>query len=88
MKLNESKLIIFANPAFGTVLMQQDMTVGLDLPLHILVYKDFDGKVKIAYRNGSWLESIHDFNSPKIVKEMNNAMNEIILKAIKSKESK
>jgi uncharacterized protein (DUF302 family) len=55
MKLNEAKMIVFGNPRLGTALMQQDMTVGLDLPLRVLVYKDSDGKVKMAYRDGSWL---------------------------------
>ncbi|HIP20378.1 MAG TPA: DUF302 domain-containing protein, partial [Sulfurimonas sp.] len=59
MKLNESKMVIFGNPRLGTTLMQQDMTVGLDLPLRILVFKDTDGKVKMAYRDGSWLASKH-----------------------------
>jgi len=65
MKLNESKMVIFGNAKLGTALMQQDMTVGLDLPLRILVYKDTDGEVKMAYRDGSWLASKHILNAPK-----------------------
>ena len=78
MELNDSKLIIFANPSLGTILMKQDMTVGLDLPLHILIYKDFDKQVKIAYRDGSWLNSIHNFDSPQIVEKMNAIMKDIV----------
>ncbi|MEA2091200.1 MAG: DUF302 domain-containing protein, partial [Campylobacterota bacterium] len=45
MKLNESKMIIFGSAKLGTPLMQQDMLVGLDLPIRVLVYRDSDGKV-------------------------------------------
>ncbi len=81
MKLNESKMIIFGNAKLGTALMQQDMTVGLDLPLRILVYKDSDGIVKMAYRDGSWLRSKHIFNAPKKVKKINKAMAMFVKKA-------
>ena len=74
MKLNESKMVIFGNSRLGTALMQQDMTVGLDLPLRILVFKDTDGKVKTAYRDGSWLASKHILDAPKKEKKINKAM--------------
>ncbi|MDQ7045753.1 MAG: DUF302 domain-containing protein [Sulfurimonas sp.] len=81
MKLNESKMVIFGNPKLGTALMQQDMLVGLDLPIRILVYKDSDSKVKMAYRDGSWLENKHILNAPKKIKKMNMAMKKITTKA-------
>ncbi|MEA1983361.1 MAG: DUF302 domain-containing protein [Campylobacterota bacterium] len=81
MKLNESKMVIFGNPRLGTSLMQQDMKVGLDLPLRILVYKDSDGKVKMAYRDGSWLENRHILNAPKKVAKVNKAMDMFTTKA-------
>ena len=81
MKLNESKMLIFGNPKLGTALMQQDMTVGLDLPLRILVYKDSDGKVKMAYRDGSWLNKKHILNAPKKVAKVNSAMDKFTSKA-------
>ncbi len=81
MKLNESKMIIFGSAKLGTPLMQQDMLVGLDLPIRVLVYRDSDGRVKMAYRDGTWLESKHVLNSPKIVRKLNNALNNITTKA-------
>jgi len=81
MKLNESKMVIFGNAKLGTALMQQDMTVGLDLPLRILVYRDTDGQVKMAYRDGSWLENKHILNAPKKVAKVNKAMDMFTTKA-------
>jgi len=81
MKLNESKMVVFGNPKLGTALMQQDMLVGLDLPLRVLVYKDTDGKVKMAYRDGSWLANKHILNIPKKIEKVNQGMDKITTKA-------
>ena len=81
MKLNESKMVIFGKAELGTALMQQDITAGLDLPLRVLVYKDTDGKVKMAYRDGSWLANHHILNAPKKIQKLNNALNKITTKA-------
>lgn len=81
MKLNESKMVIFGNAKLGTALMQQDMSVGLDLPLRILVFRDSDGKVKMAYRDGSWLANHHLLNADKKVAKVNKALNNITDKA-------
>ena len=81
MKLNESKMVIFGNPKLGTALMQQDMRVGLDLPLRVLVYVDSDSKVKMAYRDGSWLSTKHVLNAPKKVAKVNKGMDKITTKA-------
>ena len=81
MKLNESKMVIFGNPQLGTALMQQDMRVGLDLPLRVLVYVDSDSKVKMAYRDGSWLADKHVLNAPKKVAKVNKGMDKITTKA-------
>jgi uncharacterized protein (DUF302 family) len=81
MKLNASKMIIFGKAELGTALMQQDMTVGLDLPLRILVYRDTDNKVKMAYRDGSWLAKHHILNAEQKVQKVNNVLDKITTKA-------
>jgi len=81
MKLSKSIMVVFGSPKAGTRLMQQDMTVGLDLPLRILVYKDKDGSVKMAYRDATWLKDKHLLDAPKIINKVNNAMKNIINKA-------
>jgi uncharacterized protein (DUF302 family) len=81
MKLNESKLIIFGNPTVGTALMQQDLTVGLDLPIKILVFRDENGEVEMAYRDGSWLNTQHTLNANKKIETMNKALDKITTKA-------
>ena len=81
MHLNESKVIIFGNPTIGTLLMQEDMQIALDLPLRILVYLDGDQKVKIAYRDGKWIKDHHFLKSDNLTKKVNEGMNKITDKA-------
>jgi uncharacterized protein (DUF302 family) len=83
MNMAESKVIIFGNPKMGTNLMKNNILSGLDLPLKILVYKDVDGKVKLAYRDGSWLKNEHDLKIDKLTNKVSNALNNITNKAIK-----
>lgn len=77
MYLNESKVIIFGNPKIGTLLMQEDMQIALDLPLRILVYLDGDKKVKIAYRDGSWIKDHHFLQSENLTNKVNIGMKKI-----------
>jgi len=83
MYLNESKVIIFGNPKIGTLLMQEDMQIALDLPLRILVYLDGDGKVKVAYRDGKWIKDHHFLKSDNLTKKVNEGMQKITDKARK-----
>jgi uncharacterized protein (DUF302 family) len=41
--------LIFGNPRAGTPLMQSQQTIGLDLPLRVLVWEDEAGKVWLTY---------------------------------------
>lgn len=46
-----SKLIVFGNPNVGTLLMQTDPRIGIDLPLKFLVWEDEKGQVMITYND-------------------------------------
>ena len=81
MTMNESKVIIFGNPKIGTRLMQEDMTIALDLPLRILVFKDKEQNVKVAYRNGTWIKNQHVLKEDTLVKKVDAGMNKISDKA-------
>ena len=77
MNLNESKVIIFGNPKIGTLLMQEDMNIALDLPLRVLVYKDDKGDVNVSYRDGSWIKDHHFLHSDNLTNKVNVGMNKI-----------
>ncbi len=81
MKLAPSKEIIFGNPKMGTVLMQEKMEVGLDLPIRVLVFQDKNLKTKIAYRNGDWLGEEHNLTKKKLLNKMNFALDKMTTEA-------
>jgi len=49
LQLADEELVIFGDPRAGTLLMQTDPGVGLELPLKVLVW-DADGVTTIGYR--------------------------------------
>jgi uncharacterized protein (DUF302 family) len=46
-----SQLIIFGNPLVGTLLMQNQQAIGLDLPLKFMVWEDQDSQVHITHND-------------------------------------
>jgi len=86
MKLNKAKMLIFGSAKITTPLMQQDMLVGLGLPIKILVFMDNDGKVKMAYNDGSWLRDKNLRDSQKLSKQLERTMDEITKEARQCKQ--
>ncbi|MEE9326023.1 MAG: DUF302 domain-containing protein [Cocleimonas sp.] len=60
MKMNDAEVLIFGNPKGGTVLMNKDIGMSLDLPLRVAVYKDNDGKVWLSYHDPKDFTANHD----------------------------
>jgi uncharacterized protein (DUF302 family) len=50
LPLRQTQVLIFGNPKAGTPLMQSRQTIGLDLPLRVLVWEDGEGQVWLTYR--------------------------------------
>lgn len=49
LELRATELLVFGNARVGTPLMQHDQTIGLDLPLKMLVWQDAEGRVFVSY---------------------------------------
>lgn len=81
MEMAPSKVIIFGDPKMGTVLMQKQPIAGLDLPLRVLVYEDDTGAVKIAYRDGIWLQAEHAVEHPELIAKLDGALDKMTTKA-------
>lgn len=65
--LRPTQLIIFGNPNLGTQLMQNNRTVGIDLPQKYLVWEDADGQVFVSYNSASYLAARHALTGPEEV---------------------
>jgi uncharacterized protein (DUF302 family) len=59
LQLRPTELLIFGNAKGGTPLMQLAQTVGIDLPLKMLVWQDASGVTWVSYNDPSWLAKRH-----------------------------
>lgn len=63
LELRPTRLIVFGNPELGTQLMQDEQTIGIDLPQKMLVYEEADGTVYVAYNDPDYLADRHDLDN-------------------------
>ncbi|OEU57391.1 MAG: hypothetical protein BA862_02560 [Desulfobulbaceae bacterium S3730MH12] len=57
--LRPTELLIFGNPKLGTQLMLSNQTIGIDLPLKVLIWEDDKGVVTLSYNDPAWLQKRH-----------------------------
>lgn len=60
--LGPTRLAIFGNPAIGTPLMNDNPTIGIDLPLKIVVWEDVKGDTLVSATDPSFLANRHDIS--------------------------
>jgi uncharacterized protein (DUF302 family) len=63
LSLRPTVLLIFGNAKAGTPLMQQDQTIGIDLPLKALVWQDPAGQTFLSYNEPRWLAQRHGLDA-------------------------
>lgn len=49
LELRDAVLLIFGNPKVGTLLMQEQPIMGIDLPMRMLIWQDENQETKITY---------------------------------------
>jgi len=54
-----TELLIFGSAAAGTPLMQAAQTIGIDLPLKVLVWQDEARRTWLSYNDPGWLARRH-----------------------------
>jgi uncharacterized protein (DUF302 family) len=85
LKLAPTELIIFGNARAGTPLMQSVQTVGIDLPLKVLVWEDAGGKTWLSYNEPSWIARRHGVrNAEQVVGKMGAALSAMARKVANS----
>ena len=57
--LRPTEVFIFGNPNGGTPLMECAQSMGIDLPLKMLVWQEADGSVMLGYNDPAWLAKRH-----------------------------
>jgi uncharacterized protein (DUF302 family) len=59
LSLRPTEVLLFGNAKAGTPLMQLVQTIGIDLPLKVLVWQDASGGTWLSYNDPSWLARRH-----------------------------
>lgn len=59
LQLRPTDLLIFGNAKGGTPLMHGLQTIGIDLPLKVLVWQDASGTTWLSYNDPAWLARRH-----------------------------
>ena len=63
IELRPSVLLIFGNPPLGTQFIMANPQAGLDWPVRMLVYRDAQGQVWVAYTAFDWIAKRHGVTS-------------------------
>jgi uncharacterized protein (DUF302 family) len=59
LPLRPTAVLIFGNAKGGTPLIESAQTIGIDLPLKVLVWQDASGAIWISYNDPAWLAQRH-----------------------------
>ncbi|MEJ6402646.1 DUF302 domain-containing protein [Yoonia sp. 2307UL14-13] len=79
----DATLLIFGNPALGTLAMEDDIRAGLVLPLRVLAYQDADGNTQMTWTPAEELLSGLDIAADaEVVGKINGALNMLTDKAM------
>lgn len=73
MDLKPEAVVVFGNPKMGTILMQCNPTMGLDLPLRILVHSDYEGVTTLSYTNPEYWTLKHNIKEKKCLEIITKA---------------
>ncbi len=84
LQMNDTQLLIFGNPKMGTPLMNEQILMGLDLPMKMLAWKDASGQTWLAYTRAEALQKRHQLKNQQIIEKMSKALDAISQKTIEN----
>lgn len=72
--LRPTEVLIFGNPQGGTPFMECAQTVGIDLPLKVLVWQDAAAQVWLGYNDPAYLGRRHEVPDCPVVENLRQAL--------------
>lgn len=72
--LRPTEVLIFGNPQGGTPFMECSQTVGIDLPLKVLVWQDAKDQVWLGYNDPVYLAARHGVKTCPVAKKLQKAL--------------
>ncbi len=88
LDLRPTTVVIFGNPKAGTPFMQCAQTVGIDLPMKMLIWKDANGQVWLGYNDPSYIATRHDVEDCPAVEPIDKALASVAETTVKMDEEK
>ena len=81
-KLNTTQVLLIGNPSKGTVLMQNNNAIAIDLPLKVLAWRDNAGQVWVSFTDPVVLAKVYNITGldPQL-KKMQDALVQLVQKA-------
>lgn len=73
MNLKPETVVVFGNPKMGTVLMNCNPSIGLDLPLRMLITTNYEGQTSIIYTNPEYWSLKHNVKDKNCLNILNKA---------------
>lgn len=74
--IRPTEAVLFGNPASAVVLLEDEQSIALDLPMRALAWEDENGETWLTYTDIAWLARRHDLGakSAELLKKMQAAM--------------
>ena len=79
--LRPTEVLIFGDPKGGTPFMECAQSVGIDLPLKVLVWEDAQGQVWLGYNDPAYIAKRHGVEKCPIVSGLSKVLTELTAKA-------
>jgi len=73
MNLKPETVVVFGNPKMGTVLMNCNPSMGLELPLRMLVTTDYEGLTSLSYTNPEYWSLKHNIKDKNCLSILDKA---------------
>ena len=83
LEMNKSQVMLFGNPRIGTLMMQKNIFLSLDLPLKIAVVKDDSSNVWAVYNSTNIFRERYDFSDSEIIERIDTLLDTITNSIIK-----
>lgn len=75
--LRPTEVLIFGNPQGGTPFMECAQTIGIDLPLKVLVWEDASDQVWLGYNDPAYLAKRHGVSQCPIVEKLSKTLSSL-----------
>ena len=88
LPLRPTQVVIFGNPNVGTLLMQCQQQLAIDLPQKALVWQDEKGKVWLSYNDPRYLQQRHNVKQCQTIVNKVSQLLQSLARSATSNDSK